>query len=80
MRTIESILEKHGVVADVDYEVIAEDIKSVLISKRNDIIKSNEQLKIDFKLKTGLDTETYSNEYHINQVLINHYDMILSLL
>lgn len=80
MKTIESILEKHGVVADVDYEVIAEDIKSVLISKRNDIIESNDKLKIDFYLKTGLDAETHSNEYHISQILINHYDMILSLL
>jgi len=80
MKTIESILEKHGVVADVDYEVIAQDIKNILISKRNDIIKSNEQLKIDFNLKTGLDAERHSNEYHISQVLINHYDMILSLL
>ena len=80
MKTIESILEKHGVVADVDYDVIAQDIKNILISKRNDIIKSNEQLKIDFNLKTGLDAKTHSNEYHISQVLINHYDMILSLL
>ena len=43
MKTIESILEKHGVVADVDYEVIAQGIKNILISKRNDIIKSVEK-------------------------------------
>ena len=36
MKTIESILEKHGVVADVDYEVIAEEIITSIISE-NDI-------------------------------------------
>lgn len=36
MKTIERILEKHGVVADVDYEVIAEEIITSIISE-NDI-------------------------------------------
>jgi hypothetical protein len=80
MKTIESILEKHGVVADVDYEVIAQEIKDLLISKRNIIIKSNEQIKIDFYNKTGLNAETYSNDYYISKVLVTHYDMILSVL
>ncbi len=33
MKTIESILEKHGVVADVDYEVIANDIFNAIITE-----------------------------------------------
>ena len=36
MKTIESILEKYSVVADVDYEVIVEEIITSIISE-NDI-------------------------------------------
>ena len=35
MKIIESILEKHGVVADVDYEVIAEDIIKAIITEED---------------------------------------------
>ena len=35
MRTIENILEKHGVVADVDYEVIANDIFNAIITEED---------------------------------------------
>ena len=35
MRTIENILEKHGVVVDVDYEVIANDIFNAIITEED---------------------------------------------
>ena len=35
MKTIESILERHGVVADVDYEVIATDIFNAIITEKD---------------------------------------------
>lgn len=80
MRKIEKVLEQRGVVADVDYEVIAEDIKAIIISKRNIEIEKNKKLKNDFINSTGLCAETHSNQYYVGEVIINHYNMILEVL
>ena len=80
MKTIESILEKHGVVADVDYEVIAEDIKIAIA----------DHLKFGIKAKALRKKGTnewyhYLDQYHsyvalntfkeLGQSMIDHQDI-----